>query len=740
MNLSGLGGIRVLANLVTGFGRDSEARLLSKIDRRRKAFADLDETAIRAILQSLRGRADADVGSNEWTVEALALACEAAKRTLGLDPDPVQCLAALHLRRGRVIEMATGEGKTLVAALAACIFATANRHVHVVTANDYLAARDARWMSPLYALCGLGAGVRQGGQSGDERRSAHAHEIVYGTASELGFDWLMDGIRHDADARIGRSYDIGIIDEADHILIDEASNPLTVTGDLPGDEAACRAADTFAANAREEQLAIDRQRRTVWLTDLGFADAERLFLEHGLLAEGGLHGMPNLTLANRVAQALHARRLMQRDIDYVVLDGKVVVMDQRTGRPTRGRFPDGLQQALEMREGVPLTPEQRAVAALSLRAFAKLYRHCCGMTGTAMADAGEFAEVYGMQVVEVPRASPSRRTGHDDRIYLSAGEKMSALLTLVAERNARGQPILIATSTIPKVEAIGSALAARGLRHRTLHALRLDEEAAIVADAGRPGAITVATLMAGRGTDIELGGRSEDQTDKARQLAEEAGGLLVIGAERQRLRRLDDQLRGRAGRRGDPGETIFFVSHDDDLLEPLRGEKLRALAAASARGEDGRLLDPGLPKLIAALQAKNRMADAAGRGTARPYDEVMDLHWRVFQDAREPLLLPERAPAADIERVLRHAASFAKSPPPAADRMAADLARRMVALLDESWQEHMVSIGELRQGIGLRAIGGRDPLIEYKQEALAGLERMLDRARAAMAAALTAAA
>jgi preprotein translocase subunit SecA len=740
MTSAGAGGIRALTGLFTGFGRDSEPRLIANVDRRRKAFAQLDMTEVRAIAQRLRGRADADIRSNEWTVECLALACEAAKRAVLLDPDPVQVLAALQLRRGRVIQMATGEGKTLVAALAACVSATAHRRVHVVTANDYLAARDAHWMSPLYALLGLVAGIRQGGQSDEERRAAHAHEIVYGTASELGFDWLMDGVRRDADARISRPYDFGIIDEVDHILIDEASNPLTITADLPVDDAACRAADGFAANAREVQLSIDRPRRTVWLTDLGFADAERWFSEHGLLGDGGLDSLQNLALANRMTQALHARLIMRRDIDYVVLNDTVMVMDQRTGRPTRGRFPDGLQQALEMREGVPLTPEQRAMAALSLRAFAKLYRHCCGMTGTAAADAAEFAEVYGLQVAEIPRALPSRRIDHGDRIYPSASEKMSALLEFVAARNARGQPILIGASTIPQVEAIGSALTARGLRHRTLHALRLDEEAAIVGDAGRPGAITVATLMAGRGTDIELGGRGEALAARARGLAEAAGGLLVVGAERQRLRRLDEQLRGRAGRRGDPGESIFFVSHDDDLLAPLRGEKLRALAAASARGEDGRLLDADLPKLVAAVQAKNRESDAAGRRSARPYDEILDLHWRVFQDAREPLLLPERPQAADIELVLHHAASFARATPPRTHRMVAELARRMVPLLDEAWQEHVVSLGELRQGIGWRAVGGRDPLIEYKKEALAGLERMLDRARAAMAAALTAAA
>jgi preprotein translocase subunit SecA len=740
MNSAGAGGIRALGRLIGRLGRNSEPRLVANIDARRMAFARLDVPEIRANALRLRGRADADIHSNAWTVECLALACEAAKRALRLDPDPVQVLAAYHLRRGRVIQMATGEGKTLVAALAACICATAHRRVHVVTANDYLAARDAGWMSPLYALLGLGAGIRQGGQSGEERRAAHAHEIVYGTATELGFDWLMDGVRRDADARMSRPYDIGIIDEVDHILIDEASNPLTITGDLPVDDAACHAADTFAANARAEQLAIDRPRRTAWLTDLGFADAERWFSERGLLGDGGLHGLQNLALANRMTQALNARLIMRRDVDYVVLDGKVMVMDQRTGRLTHGRFPDGLQQALEMREGVPLTPEQRTMAALSLRAFAKLYRHCCGMTGTAAADAAEFAEVYGLRVVEIARALPSRRIDHDDRIYPSAREKMSALLALVAERNARGQPILIGTSTIPQVEAIGSALAARGLRHRTLHALRLDEEAAIIGDAGRPGAITVATLMAGRGTDIELGGRGEAPAGEARRLAEEAGGLLVIGAERQRLRRLDEQLRGRAGRRGDPGETIHFVSHDDDLLAPLRGEKLRALAAASARGADGRLLDAVLPKLVAAVQAKNRASDAAGRTSSRPYDEVLDLHWRVFQDAREPLLLPERPKPADIERVLHHAASFARSTPLRAHRMAAELARRMAPLLDESWQEHVVSLGDLRQGIGWRAVGGRDPLIEYKKEALAGLEKMLDRARAAMAAALTAAA
>lgn len=683
--------------------------------------------------------------------DAIALACEAARRSLGLDPDRMQIDAAVRLRERNIVEMATGDGKTLAAGLAVAADALSGRRAHVVTANDYLAERDAAWMKPLFDALGVTVSCRIRGQSHDDRRRAHAAEIIYGTAGELSFDFLTDGLRRDKDGAVCQAFDACIIDEVDHILIDDATNPLVISGDLPTDESMCRLVNEFVAGLEPAHIAIDLTRREVALSDDGVMLAEAWFAKRDVLSGVSLFEMQNLQIVNRIWQALRAYHFVQRDREYVVQDGKVLLLDPRTGRITRGRLPGGLHQAVEAREGAALSPEPHPVAALNMRAFGSLYARVSGMTATATLDADEFAHVYGLRVVPIASAIPRRRVDLPDRVFASARERDERLLRLVAERHGRGQPVLIGTMSIPRSDELSAMLAARAIPHNVLHAHFTPQEAAIVAEAGRAGAVTVATNMAGRGTDIVLGGTPASIADprereNGRAAAMSAGGLLVIGCGRQKLRRLDDQLRGRAGRRGDPGESIFLLSIEDEIFEPLQGASLQRLAEQSAREADGSLSEPKLAGIVRTIQERNRRNEAEARNTARSYDEIAEKQRQILWAHRAAILVPYQPRAADIEEAGRGAAELCGLDAAAGALLALRdpaearaVLHGLLDILDSSWQEHVAALDEIRQAIGWRSIAGRNPLTEYASEALARFHAMLARIRAAGAKRLTAA-
>ncbi len=714
-------------------------KLADDVAKCRKAIGGIEPLEPRA---SAARAAHAKISSADES-EILAVACEAAHRSLAQNPDRMQVLAAIHLRGRHIIEMATGDGKTLAAAIAAAADAVAGRRIHVITANDYLAQRDASWMEPLFRVLGLTVGYRIRGQSFDERRHAHAADVLYGTAGELSFDFLTDGLRHDKDGGVCRGFDACIIDEVDHILIDDAINPLVISGDLPTDENMCHAVNAYVVGLQPAHVVIDHVRREVALSDEGIEFAETWFSERNLLSNSSLFEVQNLQTANRIWQALRAHHFMRRDREYVVHAGKVLLLDPRTGRITRGRLPGGLHQAVEAKEGVTLSPEPHPVAALNMRAFGSIYTRVSGMTATAGDDADEFDRVYGLRVVPIASAVPRRRHDHADRIFATAHERDENLLRLVGERHRRGQPVLIGTMTIERSDALSAMLAARGINHNVLHAHFTAREAAIVAEAGRLGAVTVATNMAGRGTDIVLGGTPTSYADphayeNERAAVAAACGLLVIGSGRQRQRRLDDQLRGRAGRRGDPGESIFLLSIEDELFDPLRGASLQDLVQRSPREADGSLSEPKLAGVVRSVQDKNRRNEAEARDKVRRYDEILEKQRQVIWTHRDALLVPRDPQASDIAEAGRAAAELCGLDATAGARFArlepAEARRALHSLLDildASWQEHVAALDEIRHAIGWRSVAGRDPLTEYASDALVRFHRMLGHIRAA---------
>jgi preprotein translocase subunit SecA len=671
-------------------------------------------------------------GGGEAPTEAEIIArvgasCEAARRALGLEPYDTQVRAALVMQRGGLAEMGTGEGKTLAIAIAGAVEAMAGRRVHVVTANDYLARRDAEAMAPLLALLGLRSGCRQQGQDHAARRAAHGCDVVYGTAAELSFDLLMDSFRAGQDDAVCGAFDVAIVDEADHILIDEAANPLAITADVAPDERACRAAAALIAALEPDHIEGGSESQ-VALSESGLEAAERWLAAHDLAADGGLFAPANLTTANRIWQALHAKHRMVRDVHYLVRDGAVLVLDPRTGRATRGRFGEGLHQAIEAKEGLALSPEQGPLAAITMRAFALRYAKRAATTATAAGDADELDEVYGLTVDVIPPRVPSRRVDHDDRFYMSAAARDDAVLALVRERHAKGQPILVGTTGIPATQALSARLAANRIAHNVLHAHFDANEAAIVAQAGRLGAVTVATNMAGRGTDIVLGGAASGAEHDA---AVAAGGLLAIGIERQKLRRLDQQLRGRAGRQGDPGESVFMFSLEDPLFAETPPDAQRRLAAMSPQGPDDRLSGEMPARLAAAIQDKAAADARVQRAAERAYGEILGRQRDAWAELRIQLLLPHDPDEAAVGRVLAAAARFADHPEALAFEPAQAVMHcsRLVAEIDAGWRVHVAALDVVRGAIDLRRFGDRDPLTEYRVEALASFERMLAKIR-----------
>lgn len=661
----------------------------------RASDADLSAAA-----RALRDRARAGAAVEDLVVDTFRVAREGSRRFLGLAPFDVQMIGAVRLHEGHVIEMATGEGKTLVAAFPAIVHALAGHGVHVLTVNDYLAARDASWMRPLYEMFGLQVGVVRQRQGKEERRRAYAADVTYVTATEAGFDELRDHLALSLTDVVHRPFHLAILDEVDSILIDEARIPLIIAGGVQpggvqpgGVQHSGVHAQTAAAVVRQlvrgEDYVFDENFRNVVLTDSGVARAEALFGTANLYdpAADDLHAAINV--------ALQAEALLRRDADYVIKDGRIQLVDEFKGRVAhRRRWPDGIHTALEAKEGLPLTTEGKVLGSLTVRGLLALYPRICGMTGTASAAAGELLETYGLRVAVIPPNRPSVRIDRPDRVWPDQDSKWRAVAGRIAELHAIRRPVLVGTRTVEDSEQLAAQLSASGIRCAVLNARNDEAEAAIIAEAGDLSAVTISTNMAGRGTDIRLGGGHEERADAVRAL----GGLCVLGTNRHESRRIDEQLRGRAGRQGDPGETQFFLALDDDLVVRYGLAGMIALNAEPAQE----------------IERAQRIIEGQNfdiRRNLLKYDVLLDRQRRIVYLRREEILAGEDEALLATAEETR--ARWDELVAQYGEPLLRDVERTLtLALLDRLWSDHLAEVAEVREGIHLRSLSG-DPYQEF---------------------------
>jgi len=774
----------------------------------------LSDDDLKARTAWLRGRVEAGESLDDLLVDAFATVREGAKRTLGQRHFDVQMLGGIVLHKGMISEMKTGEGKTLVATLAVYLNAVGGKGVHVVTVNDYLAERDAGWMGQVYKFLGLTVGVITHGMSDEERRAAYACDVTYATNNELGFDYLRDNMKFTLEDMSQREFNFAIVDEVDSILIDEARTPLIISGPTEDLGDLYAAVNVLIAKLDEDDYEKDEKGRTATYTDPGIEKMEDLMREAELLEEGSLFDIQNVSLVHHANQALRAHVLFERDVDYIVKDDQVIIIDEFTGRMQEGRrYSEGLHQALEAKEGVKIQNENQTLASITFQNYFRLYPKLAGMTGTAMTEAGEFAEIYKLEVVEIPTNVDISRIDHDDEVYRSVEEKYEAIALQIKDCFDRKQPVLVGTVSIEKSEQLSEMLKKSGVEHSVLNARYHEQEAQIISQAGRPGGVTIATNMAGRGTDIQLGGnfdmrlaeevKAEPGTDAyekaATKLAEEiqrdrelvlaAGGLFVLGTERHESRRIDNQLRGRSGRQGDPGTSKFYLSLKDDLMRIFGSERIDGMLQKLGLQEGEAIVHPWVNKALEKAQSKVEARNFEIRKNLLKFDDVMNDQRKVIYEQRRELMaaenvaediidmrqqvvydmvstsIPEKAYADQWDTELLHdevqrvfgldvpVQEWAKEEGIAdeeirerltdvTDRMMAEKAAnvgpdvmRMVEkslllqLLDQNWKEHLLTLDHLRQGIGLRAYAQRDPLNEYKREAFDLFEEMLEGLR-----------
>ncbi|UEM21829.1 preprotein translocase subunit SecA [Skermanella mucosa] len=776
--------------------------------------AGLSDDELRKRTDWLRERLEKGETLDEILPDAFATVREAAKRVLGQRHFDVQLMGGIVLHQGKIAEMRTGEGKTLVATLPVYLNAIAGKGVHVVTVNDYLARRDSGWMGKVYGFLGLSVGCIVHGLDDFERKMAYAADITYGTNNEFGFDYLRDNMKFRLEDMVQRPFNFAIVDEVDSILIDEARTPLIISGPSTDSSELYIAVNRVIPHLTPEDYEKDEKVRAVSLTEAGTEKVEQTLRDMGLLTEGNLYDIQNVSLVHHANQALRAHTLFQRDKDYIVKDDKVIIIDEFTGRMMEGRrYSEGLHQALEAKEGVTIQRENQTLASITFQNYFRLYPRLSGMTGTAMTEANEFAEIYGLEVVEMPTNVAVQRKDFDDEVYRTGREKFEAIAVLVEECRARRQPILVGTVSIEKSEVLSDLLKKKNVPHAVLNARYHEQEAQIIAQAGRPGAVTIATNMAGRGTDIQLGGNLEmrlavelaDIQDPAegesraaaiqaeiardKEIVKEAGGLFVIGTERHESRRIDNQLRGRSGRQGDPGASKFFLSLDDDLMRIFGSERMDGMLQRLGLKEGEAIVHSWINKALEKAQQKVEAHNFEIRKNLLKYDNVMNDQRKVVYEQRREIMdapeiggtiedmrhevveemvkkaIPANAYAEqwnidglheEIRRVLNldlpvhewakeegiaeteiedrvRRASDEKMAQKAAnygpDLMRAAEKSLLLQLLDQAWKEHLLHLDHLRQGINLRAYAQRDPLNEYKREAFELFEGMLSHLR-----------
>jgi len=797
-----------------------EARI-ADVNARESEFTALSDDALKGMTEQFRERLKAGQSEDDLLIDAFATVREAARRTLGQRHFDVQLIGGLVLHQGGIAEMKTGEGKTLVATLAVYLNALSGKGVHVVTVNDYLASRDASWMGQVYEYLGLSVGCIVAGLDDDARRRAYQCDVTYGTNNEFGFDYLRDNLKFSLEDMVQRNHHFAIVDEVDSILIDEARTPLIISGPAETSTELYMAVDGLIASLTEADFELDEKARSVTFTETGVQHAEELLIEAGLMAEGSLYDIANVSLLHHMTQALRAHKLFQRDTHYMVRQGQVTIIDEFTGRAMDGRrYSDGLHQAIEAKEKVAIQPENQTLASVTYQNYFRLYDKLAGMTGTALTEAGEFSEIYKLEVTAIPTNRPVSRIDSDDEVYRTSKERDAAVIAQIEESQKKGQPVLVGTVSIEKSELLSKSLGARKIAHKVLNARFHEEEAKIIALAGVPGAVTIATNMAGRGTDIQLGGNydmriaeeatgadGEIDTKKAEKIASEietlkekalaAGGLYVMGTERHESRRIDNQLRGRTGRQGDPGASKFFLSLEDDLMRIFGSERLDGMLQKLGLEEGEAITHPWINKAVEKAQSKVEAHNFEIRKQLLRYDDVMnDQRQVVFAQRRE---IMHTADVSETVREMRYdaidqiveeaipAGSFADQwdgeklqgashqilglEIPAADwiaedgiadeeiterlqnlsdsymaekavRFGPDLMRMaekslLLQVLDQQWKEHLLQLEQLRQGINLRAYAQKDPLNEYKREAFNMFEVMLGSMRRTVTLALS---
>ena len=781
----------------------------------------LSDDALRTRTEAFRERIANGESLDDLQNEAFATVREAAKRTLGQRHYDVQLIGGMVLHDGKISEMKTGEGKTLVATLAVYLNALAGKGVHVITVNDYLASRDADWMGTIYKFLGLEVGCIVAGLSNDERREAYAADVTYGTNNEFGFDYLRDNMKYALTEMVQREPNYAIVDEVDSILVDEARTPLIISGPTEDNSELYQKIDRLIPKLEESDYEHDEKTKQCTLTETGVETMERLLDDAGMLSSPGLYDYQNVSLVHHANQALRAHKVFTRDTEYIVKDGKVVIIDEFTGRMMEGRrYSDGQHQAIEAKEGVNIENENQTLASITFQNYFRLYHKLAGMTGTAATEAAEFSEIYALSVVEVPTHVPMIRKDNDDEIYRTSREKFDAIVVQIEECRERQQPVLVGTTSIAKSEELADMLKKSKVQHQVLNARYHEQEAFIIAQAGAPGAVTIATNMAGRGTDIQLGGnidmrlknelegiederklrREEDrirgEVQAGHDTAIGGGGLFVIGSERHESRRIDNQLRGRSGRQGDPGGSKFFLSLEDDLMRIFGSERMDLMLRKLGLQDGEAIIHPWINKALEKAQQKVEAHNFDIRKNLLRFDDVMNDQRKVIYaeridlmaadsvadavaEMREqviedmvPTFIPEKAYAeawdtkglheevlrlfgldlpieawakeegiADEEiriRILDHAERRMAEK---AARFGPDLMRQaekslMLQLLDQQWKDHLLSLDHLRQGIGLRAYAQRDPLNEYKREAFELFDAMLSRFREVVTATL----
>lgn len=786
---------------------------INALEPKLKSLSD-DELKARTPL--LKERLRNGETEDDILVDAFATVREAARRVLNMRHFDVQLIGGMVQHKGMISEMKTGEGKTLVATLSAYLNALSGKGVHVVTVNDYLAKRDAAWMGKVYNFLGLSVGCIVHDLLDDDRRAAYHSDITYGTNNEYGFDYLRDNMKFSLEHMVQRAFNYAIVDEVDSILIDEARTPLIISGPTQDNSALYTRINQLMAKLAPTDYEKDEKGRTVTLTEEGVRHVEALLAaEENILKAGTeLYDIENVAIVHHVNQALKAHTLFTRDVDYIVKDKKVIIIDEFTGRMMEGRrYSEGLHQALEAKEGATIQNENQTLASITFQNYFRLYPKLAGMTGTAMTEANEFRDIYKLEVVEIPTNVDVRRADDDDVIYRSAEEKNEAIVKQIVECHANGQPILVGTVSIEKSEQLSEILKKKKIPHEVLNARYHEKEAHIIAQAGRFGAVTIATNMAGRGTDIMLGGNPdmmiEEETASladevlkaqkieairqrvtaAKQRVLEAGGLYVLGTERHESRRIDNQLRGRSGRQGDPGHTKFFLSTEDDLMRIFGGDRMNTLLEKLGMPEGESLNHPWLNKAIEKAQQKVENRNYEMRKNLLKFDDVMNDQRKVIYEQRIELMQSEDV--SDIVKDMRHdvnqhlvkshipegayaeqwdveglekevfriygvhfpAAELAKKEGIADEEILHQLEygieemmaekereftpeifriaekRMLLQTLDELWKDHLLSLDQLRHGIHLRAFGQRDPLNEYKQEAFSMFEAMLNHLR-----------
>ena len=858
-------GLGAVAKKVFGTANDRKVKVLKRqvaaINALEADLAPLSDAELRGRTDAFRKRVAAGESLDDLLPEAFAVVREGSRRALGLRPFDVQLIGGMALHQGRIAEMKTGEGKTLVATLPVYLNALTGRGVHVVTVNDYLARRDADWMGRLYRFLGLSVGVVVPGLDDAGRRAAYACDVTYATNNELGFDYLRDNMKYRLEDMVQRGHAFAIVDEVDSILVDEARTPLIISGPAEDSAELYRAVDALIPGLADDCFEVDEKQRAATLTDEGNEAVERALRAADLLkGEANLYDPESVTLVHHVTQALRAHKLFKRDTHYIVRDGRVIIIDEFTGRMMEGRrFGDGLHQALEAKEGVDVQPENVTLASITFQNLFRLYDKLAGMTGTAMTEAEEFQQIYGLEVLEIPTNLPVARLDEDDQVFRSGAEKNRAVVEAIADACRRGQPALVGTTSIEKSEQLSALLsdarvlsetaawlrrqaeglkekeaerrayltdtaawleatakAGQGVPHQVLNARHHEQEAYIVAKAGRSGAVTIATNMAGRGTDIQLGGNAEMmarevamqrgmagdpeaeaaildeilpdvQADRRRAL--EAGGLWVIATERHESRRIDNQLRGRSGRQGDPGRSTFYLSLDDDLMRIFGSERMEKMLTTLGLQEGEAIIHPWVNKAVEKAQGKVEARNFDIRKNLLKFDDVMNDQRKVIfaqrreimeapdvaeivRDMRHQLIddlvaehIPERAYADQWEtealyaKLLEH---FNRDIPVIAwaqeegvddevirerlrrevdDLMARkasefgpDMMRQieksvLLQTIDQHWRDHLVTLEHLRSVIGFRGYAQRDPLNEYKSEAFQLFESLLGRLR-----------